>query len=98
MTEYTTIRVSKEAHRAANEAKKDDETWDDYVERCSDNPPELIREVDLEEMKNELSMANEPGVDIDVGGLYEKLDRLETAVKEATQAAQAADRKLEELQ
>ena len=32
------------------------------------------------------------------GDIRERLDSLESAVKEATQAAQAADRKLEELQ
>ena len=39
--DYTAIRVSKEAREAAESAKRDGETWDDYIRRCTDNPPEV---------------------------------------------------------
>jgi len=39
MTDYTTIRVSKDAKAKAQESKHDNETWNDYLQRCTDNPP-----------------------------------------------------------
>lgn len=50
-----------------------------------------------EQLKNELSMANEPGVEMDVPELYERIDELEAAVKEATNAAQSAERTVEQM-
>ena len=41
MTEYTSIRVTKAAKEAAQESKADSETWNEYLQRCTDNPPEL---------------------------------------------------------
>ena len=38
--EYTSIRVSQSAKESAAEAKQETETWDDYIQRCSNNPPE----------------------------------------------------------
>jgi hypothetical protein len=37
--DYTSIRVDKDAKQAAAAAKKDGETWDEYVQRCAENPP-----------------------------------------------------------
>jgi predicted CopG family antitoxin len=34
MSDRTTINVSKEAHRKAKSAKRDDESWSDYILRC----------------------------------------------------------------
>ena len=39
--DYTAIRISKDAREAAEAAKRDGETWDDYIRRCTDNPPEM---------------------------------------------------------
>ncbi len=39
--EYTSLRVSQAAKDAAQEAKQEGETWDDYIQRCSNNPPEI---------------------------------------------------------
>lgn len=36
MTDRTTINVSKEAHRKAQEAKEDGETWSEYLLRSTD--------------------------------------------------------------
>lgn len=38
--EYTTIRVTQDAKDDAEESKRDSETWNDYLRRCTDNPPE----------------------------------------------------------
>jgi hypothetical protein len=58
--EYTGLRVSKAAKQDAEQAKKENETWDDYIRRCAENPPEVKEFVEL---KDELSMAAEPTVD-----------------------------------
>ena len=50
MTDYTTIRVSKEAKESAQEAKKDGETWNDYIQRCTDTPPNVTEFVSLEDV------------------------------------------------
>ena len=44
--DYTAIRVSTDAKEAAEEVKKDGETWDEYIQRCSNNPPEIKRFVE----------------------------------------------------
>jgi hypothetical protein len=51
-----------------------------------------------EQLKDELSMANEPGVEVDIAGLIDHIERLEETVKEATHAAQETQSQLEELQ
>ena len=50
MTEYTSIRVTKAAKEAAQESKADSETWNEYLQRCTDNPPELKEFVDAESL------------------------------------------------
>ena len=44
--DYTAIRVSKTAREAAEKAKRDGETWDEYIQRCCNNPPEIKRFVE----------------------------------------------------
>ena len=50
MTDYTTIRVSKAAKESAQEAKRDGETWNDYIQRCTDTPPSVIEFVPIEDV------------------------------------------------
>ena len=50
MTEYTSIRVTKAAKEAAQESKADSETWNEYLQRCTDNPPELKEFVDADKI------------------------------------------------
>ena len=50
MTEYTSIRVTKAAKQAAQESKADSETWNEYLQRCTDNPPEIKEFVDAESL------------------------------------------------
>ena len=50
MTDYTTIRVSKAAKESAQEAKRDGETWNDYLQRCTDTPPSVTEFVDVEDV------------------------------------------------
>jgi len=48
MTEHTTIRVTKDAKEAADKAKKENETWNEYIQRCTDNSPEIVEFVEAE--------------------------------------------------
>ena len=57
--DYTAIRISKEAKEAAENAKRDGETWDEYVRRCTENPPEVKEYVESG------SVSDSSGVDID---------------------------------
>ena len=50
MTDYTTIRVSKAAKELAQEAKRDGETWNDYIQRCTDTPPSVTEFVPIEDV------------------------------------------------
>ena len=46
MTEYKTMRVPQEAWEAAKASKKAEETWGEYIRRCTENPPEIKRFVE----------------------------------------------------
>ena len=50
MTDYTTIRVSKAAKESAQKAKRDGETWNDYIQRCTDTPPSVTEFVPVEDV------------------------------------------------
>jgi hypothetical protein len=50
--EYTTIRVSQDAKAEAQQAKRDNETWNDYIQRCTDEPPEVREFVDATEQQS----------------------------------------------
>ena len=92
MTEYTTIRVSKAAKESAQEAKRDGETWNDYIQRCTDTPPSVTEFVPIEDVVGREVPPEQINEDVS-----EQLDRIESGVREATNAAQSADKKLEGL-
>ena len=48
MTEYTSIRVTVDAKEDAEESKRDGETWNEYLQRCTENPPEAREYVDAD--------------------------------------------------
>ena len=50
MTEYTSIRVTQEAKDAAETSKRDGETWNDYLQRCTDTPPSVNEFVPVEDV------------------------------------------------
>ena len=92
MTDYTTIRVSKDAKAEAQEAKRDGETWNDYIQRCTDTPPSVTEFVPIEDVVGREVPSEQINQDVS-----EQLDRIESGVREATTAAQSADKKLEGL-
>jgi len=46
MVEYKTLRVPKPDYEEARESKHDSETWGEFLQRCSENPPETKEYVD----------------------------------------------------
>jgi len=95
MTDYTTIRVSKEAKEAAQEAKRDGETWNEYLQRCTDTPPNVQEFVPVEEVVGR--EVPQSSVEQDTDALRHQLERNYEAIKEATNAAEGAKRTVEEL-
>ena len=92
MTEYTSIRVTQEAKDAAETSKRDGETWNDYLQRCTDTPPSVTKFVPVEDVVGREVPSAQINEDVS-----EQLDRIESGVREATNAAQSADKKLEGL-
>jgi len=50
MTDYKTMRVPEAAHEAASNAKREDETWGEYLRRCAENPPETNKLVEASDV------------------------------------------------
>jgi len=72
--EYTTIRVSEAAKAAAQDAKRDDETWNDYIQRCTDTPPNTTELVAVEDALAELrEHGSGSATDIDPDELAERV-------------------------
>jgi len=44
--DYKTIRVPADDYDAAKASKHDSETWGEFVQRCTDEPPEVREFVD----------------------------------------------------
>ena len=53
-TEYKTLRVPEPAYKNAKENKRDSETWGDYLQRCTDNPPEIREFVEAADLSDRL--------------------------------------------
>jgi len=51
MVEYKTLRVPEDDYEAAKDAKQETETWGEFLQRCSENPPENIELVPAEELE-----------------------------------------------
>jgi len=65
--DYTTIRVTEAAKATAEESKRDDETWNDYIQRCTENPPEIREYVEAD--------ATSDGSDMDADEIAEAVSR-----------------------
>jgi len=46
MVDYKTLRVPAEDYEQARESKEKEETWGEFLRRCSENPPETKEFVD----------------------------------------------------
>jgi len=66
MTEHTTIRVTKDAKEAADKAKKENETWNEYIQRCTENSPEIVEFVEAEHSGIDYTeLANQVGDEVE---------------------------------
>ena len=45
--DYKTMRVPEDAYDEAKAAKRDGETWGEYLRRCGETPPEVRRFVEV---------------------------------------------------
>jgi hypothetical protein len=54
--DYTTIRVTEAAKADAEQSKRDDETWNDYILRCTENPPPVREFVAFEDVAADLDV------------------------------------------
>lgn len=75
MTEYTTFRVPEDAYEKAIESKKEDETWGDFINRCSNNPPEIVEYVDADDVDIDAT-GDSDSVNIDATEVAEELHDL----------------------
>ena len=95
MTEYTTIRVSKAAKESAQEAKREAETWNDYLQRCTDTPPNITEfvEKDRDEPTEPVPIEEVVGREV----LIDELSNIEAAVKENTNKVEETKSLVEDL-
>jgi len=52
MVDYKTIRIPAEDYEQAKQSKRDSETWGEFVQRCTDEPPEVREFVDATEQQS----------------------------------------------
>ena len=92
MTDYTTIRVSKEAKEAAQEAKRDGETWNEYLQRCTETPPNVQEFVPVDEVVGREVPQSSVDWDTVNDSLKESIKNINTKVQlEATEYTKIAD-------
>jgi len=94
MPDRTTLNIDKEEHKATREVKNEyNESWTDVLKFYRNHRHELsldgdgMQELDIdtgaivEELQQELSMANEPGGEGDTREVINRIDDLETELK-----------------
>jgi hypothetical protein len=73
--------VSEDAKAQAQEAKREEETWNDYIQRCTEEPPEVREFVEASEVA-EQSDFESSGQSID----YAEIEsRVRVAIEEVLQ-------------
>lgn len=81
--ESTTITVDRWVKESLDR-HRDGRSWNAYLEQLRREHADPITLNDVEEiaehLKNEISMANEPGVEVDVGRILGRIDDLESAL------------------
>lgn len=98
--ESTTITVDRWVKESLDR-HREDRPWNAYLEKLRREHADPLTLNDVhelaDELKNELSMADDPGVSTDVEGLVEKVERLESAVGTVEERTGRIERVLEEL-
>jgi hypothetical protein len=69
--DYTTLRVTEDAKEQAQDSKTDSETWSDYIQRCTDNPPEVREFVDTDTLSVELDASERQKIAKEVAKFFQ---------------------------
>lgn len=79
MAETTTIQITKEQAEQLDKRKQyDGESYKSVIARLLDDNNSAITDGAIEELKNEISMASDPAVEVDTEAILNRLDDLET--------------------
>lgn len=83
MTEWVTIKIPEQTR---DEAREDSRTYEQIMKDGLGKPAldrngDVDADVIAEELKNTISMANEPGVELDTERIINRVDDLETELK-----------------
>ena len=105
MSDRTSINVDKDSHTEASDVKDEyGETWPEVLQWYAEHRPQDADTAESVELANAEQLAgfiiqrlNKSDTEDINKSVMEQLDRIESGVKEATNAAQSADRKLEDL-
>ena len=94
--DYTAIRVTEGAKAVAEESKRDGETWNEFIRRCSENPPEIKRFVEADasntdELVSQLEDSLEDLSEGPPGRVYDQDELLKQIEKAPELAEQARD-------
>jgi len=54
--DYKTMRVPEDAYEQAKAAKRDGETWGEYLRRCGENPPEVREYVEVNDEQQPVTL------------------------------------------
>jgi len=78
--DYKTIRVPADDYDAAKASKHDSETWGEFLQRCTDEPPEVREFVDADDLLEGQSVTKSASID------YSEIQtRVEKAVRKVLQ-------------
>lgn len=97
--DYQTFRVPVDDYEDAIESKRDDETWGEFIQRCTANPPSPQPVVPVEDIADELA-----DVSVDGDGGMDGVDRdalareVAARIDYAALASQVAEQVREELE
>lgn len=73
--EYKTIRIPAEDYEQAKQSKRDSETWGEFVQRCTAEPPEVREFVEASEVA-EQSDFESSGQSIDYAEIESRVKRV----------------------
>ena len=48
--DYSTLRIPTPDYENAKESKRENETWGEFIQRCTDNPPEIKEFVETDKI------------------------------------------------
>jgi len=97
--ETTTIQITKEQAQELKERQQyADESYKSVIARLLGDSSDIANQEttdEIKELKDQLSMVNEPGVEFDVDELYERLDTVEGRLKDLQTDVKTLQERLE---